>query len=529
MMKAYIEEVCGGIQETVRETAHAVWEYAELSLEEYRSSNYLTELLARAGFSVERGVAGYPTSFVAVFEHGTGGPAFGLLSEYDALPGLGDREGKRNGHGCGHNLFAAGAVGTALAMQRILQEKNLPGKLVVYGCPGEEQYGCKPFLARQRYFDGLTCILGFHPLEFNGVLYAQHNAITERRYVFHGKSSHAGAEPELGINALSAAELLHVATNYLREHVTSDVRLSYIMEQGGVRPNIIPEMAATRYNIRAQDLRYLRQVAERVDGLARGIAQGWGCTLEIEEGLTFANTVVNRPLAELAYENLLLFGPPAFTAEEQDFVKELGAGVLREDILPLPETVGHYTASTDEGDASWCAPWIRVCASCLGNETPGHSLAVTLQADSSAAVKGTMQTVKIACGMLCRLAQEPQLRQRLLAAHKEKIGAGLPAGEAWPDSRLFPQAPGVERQGGTVTVDCRANPLLPEDETLELLLYADGQLKARGTPEAGAVTIALPEDVSRDVELTLAYTTACHPQGVLLGYCHGEEAACHGC
>ena len=94
-MKAYIEEVCAGVQETVRETAHAIWEYAELSLEEYRSSNYLTELLARAGFSVERGVAGYPTSFVAVFEHGTGGPAFGLLSEYDALPGLGDREGGR--------------------------------------------------------------------------------------------------------------------------------------------------------------------------------------------------------------------------------------------------------------------------------------------------------------------------------------------------------------------------------------------------------------------------------------------------
>src|SRR5438105_4952314 len=63
-----------------------IWTFAELGLEEYRSSARLAGMLRKAGFKVQEGVAGMPTAFVA--EYGSGAPVIGILAEYDALPEL---------------------------------------------------------------------------------------------------------------------------------------------------------------------------------------------------------------------------------------------------------------------------------------------------------------------------------------------------------------------------------------------------------------------------------------------------------
>ena len=527
--KEYIEQLCQENEELVRDTAHNIWEYAELSLEEYKSSNYLVKTLENNGFHVKRGLIGYPTSFIAIYENGISGPTFGLLCEYDALPGLGSINGNKNGHGCGHNLFAAGAVGTAVSMRKLLKEQNLDGKIIVFGCPAEELYGSKPFFAKQGYFDGLTCILGFHPLEFNGVLFAQHNAIVEKRYVFHGKTSHAGAEPELGINALSAVELMHTATNYLREHVKSDIRVSYIIENGGIRPNIIPDIASTLYDIRGQNQENLQSVVNRIDRIAEGIAYGWGCSVEKEEMIAFANTIVNKTLAKLAYQNLLIFGGPRITEEDRIFIDSLGENLqLREDILPLPDTVGSYSASTDEGDASWCAPWIRVCTTCIAEGTPGHSFAVTAQADSPVGIKGTMQTIKICCATLYELLINKKLREDMLKEHRQNVSTRNSPSQnnSWPDIKRFPDALGVEKCNNGLIISCNENPLLPDKRNLRILVY-DGELFLSEGVVTESNVIYIPFDLTDyfGKTLILKYATKDSEDPVLFGYYHMKGEA----
>ncbi|MCS7384609.1 MAG: amidohydrolase, partial [archaeon GB-1867-097] len=57
-------------KERIVEISDLIWEYAELGLQEYKSSKLLADELEKNGFKVERGVAGMPTAFVA--EWGSG-------------------------------------------------------------------------------------------------------------------------------------------------------------------------------------------------------------------------------------------------------------------------------------------------------------------------------------------------------------------------------------------------------------------------------------------------------------------------
>jgi aminobenzoyl-glutamate utilization protein B len=448
-IKQSILALADGYGELVADVATTIWEYAEIGRHELRSARYLADILEAQGFSVQRGVGGYPTGFIA--EYATGpGPTFGLLCEYDALPGLSTTVPGGAGHGCGHNLFAAGAIGTALVLRDFAAAEGLGLKIKVFGTPSEEGYSSKPFYARQGLFAGVDCFMGFHPLEFNGVLYARHNAILSCNYRFHGIASHAGAEPELGASALDAVELMNVAANYLREHVTQDVRIHYIITDGGKAANVVPDFASSHYMVRAQEFENLARVHERLNTIARAAAMATGCTAEIEPVEGFANTVLNRPLAELAQANLQWLGPPPFDAADDQRVRQLGlTGALSRTIRPLPEQPGAYTASTDEGDVSWLGPWIRICMATLAEGTPGHSPAVTHQARLPAAFKGMVQTVKVCACTLADLLLLPESLARVQDYHRDAVaGRQMPVfGNVWPDPLRFPEAPGVRPCG----------------------------------------------------------------------------------
>ena len=105
--------------ESTAQLARDIWELAEVGYLEAESSALLQETLRAEGFSVEAGVAGIPTAFVA--SHGSGEPVIGILAEFDALPGINQDavpsrlpiDGKAAGHACGHNLFGAGSTSAA--------------------------------------------------------------------------------------------------------------------------------------------------------------------------------------------------------------------------------------------------------------------------------------------------------------------------------------------------------------------------------------------------------------------------------
>ncbi|MDF2901809.1 MAG: amidohydrolase, partial [Phenylobacterium sp.] len=150
----------------MNDAALKLWNYAELGYQETKSTAVLQDQLKAAGFTVKAGVAGEPTGFVASFKNGTG-PVIAILAEFDALPGLSQAAaptkqpvpGQDNGHGCGHNLFGAASVASAVALKSWMIQNKVQGEIRVYGTPAEEGGSGKVYMVRDGLFDDVDVTL----------------------------------------------------------------------------------------------------------------------------------------------------------------------------------------------------------------------------------------------------------------------------------------------------------------------------------------------------------------------------------
>lgn len=434
----------------IQEVGQTVWDFAEVGKFEYKSSNFLVDKLEELGFEVERGVGGFPTGFIGQYTYGTGGPVIGLLCEYDALPGLSSEVSGESGHGCGHNLYAAGAIGSAAVLKELMETKKIPGTIKVFGTPSEEIYASKMFYAKQGLLDGVDVFIGYHASSNNGVPFTENSALSYKRYAFHGVASHAGSSPEKGISALDAQELMNIAVNFLREHVPQDVRLHYIISKGGDAANIVPAYAESYYYIRALSIETVAQVEKRVDDIAKAAAMATGCTAEIEFIDSCANKILNRAGAELAYKNTVLVGPPTFDQKDQTAAKALGYEKgLSTVIEPLPDVPHKSGGSSDEGDVSWHAPLINFSMANYASGTPGHSLDLTKQVNMPAAYKATTQTVKaVACTAVDILTKPEELKKIQDEFAETMKDKEYPLGiSKTPNPKEFKNAPGVVTTG----------------------------------------------------------------------------------
>jgi aminobenzoyl-glutamate utilization protein B len=198
-----IISVVDKVAPTIEETAKKLWELSEVSLLEVKSSAYLKDLLKKNGFTITSDkAADVPTSFVA--EYGKGEPILGILLGYDALPDLGNetvpekkpgKDGVTAGHGCGHNLIGAGAMGAALAIKQLMEGKRISGTLRVYGAAAEESEGAKVFMARAGLFDDLDAMLHWHPADGARVGKVRTAAAQHMYIEFKGRKAHAGMSP----------------------------------------------------------------------------------------------------------------------------------------------------------------------------------------------------------------------------------------------------------------------------------------------------------------------------------------------
>ncbi|MDP4096806.1 M20 family metallopeptidase [Paenibacillus sp. P96] len=289
----------------LRSLAKQIHSHPELSFHEYKAQQWLTERLAAGGFTVEKGIAGLETSFRAVWEGGGEGPTVALLAEYDALPAI--------GHACGHNLICTAAVGAALALKDTMPD--LPGRLVVLGTPAEEEGGGKIIMCEHGVFDEIDAVMMVHPQNKTMVLRGG-LACLDVTFTFHGRQAHASSAPEKGISALDAMINAFVAINSVRQFVTSDVRIHGIITKGGDAPNVVPELCEAVFILRADTVVGLAAVQKKVYRAVRAAAEGLGATVEIKEGLVYAERNTNRQLAELFQRNLEDMGlevsePPA--------------------------------------------------------------------------------------------------------------------------------------------------------------------------------------------------------------------------
>ncbi|WP_390585250.1 M20 family metallopeptidase [Paenibacillus illinoisensis] len=296
-MKQNIKDIVDQLDPQLRELSLRIHANPELSFGEVQAQQWLTEPLEAAGFQVEKGISGLPTSFRAVWEGQAEGPTIALLAEYDALP--------RIGHACGHNLIGTSAVGAAMALKKAFPE--LPGRIIVLGTPAEEEGGGKIIMANDGVFDGIDAVMMCHPQQKTMVLRGA-LACVDATFTFHGKQAHAASSPEKGISALDALVNAYAGINSLRPYLKDDVRVNGIITKGGDAPNVVPELAEAVYIIRAKTVEELKTVMDKVYRVVRHAAEGVGATVDISEGLIYAERNNNKALASLFQQNLEAMG-----------------------------------------------------------------------------------------------------------------------------------------------------------------------------------------------------------------------------
>ena len=425
------------IIQKMKETADYIFRHPELSLKEYQSSRALAAFLEDEGFKVSWGLAGFETAFAAEWRSTQGGdravgtlgiagkPVIGFLAEYDALPGLGQEcvpEQKQNGepgHGCGHNLLGTACAGAACELKERMQAENLQGTIRVYGCPAEEIVVGKIRMNEQGIFDDLSVAVTWHPFDRNRVSYDIWQAQDIKNYKFYGISAHASKHPEMGRSALDAAELMNVGVNYLREHVTDDVRMHYTYTNTDGPANIVPAYASTNYFIRSNKWERTEDASERVDNCARGAALMTGTRVEIERVTCNKEMKVNRTLAEVFYEEMKKIPAPAYTEEEIEFARKISeaagfdnkgeyfSGLESLEDEPVPLSIG-----TDVSDVSHTVPTIMLSAAAMCKGTPLHHWAATAQAGMSIGQKGMDYAAECMAAGAYRLVKNPEVIER---------------------------------------------------------------------------------------------------------------------
>jgi aminobenzoyl-glutamate utilization protein B len=400
-----------------------IWEKPELAYHEFFASKRQSDYLENQGFRVNRDVAGLNTAFIA--EWGTGKPIIGFAGEYDALPALSQKRIPEMsslldggpGHGCGHNLLGTAHIASVCALKHWMEQNQIKGTIRYYGCPAEESGGGKTFMARAGLFDDLDAAFNFHPLYANTASKANMLGVNSMKFRFHGRSAHAGAAPHLGRSALDAVELLNIGINYLREHVTSDVRLHYTITNAGGAPNVIPAEAEGFYMIRAHQPENLRDVTNRVRKIAQGAALMTETSVEEIFVSALSSMINNHYLADLQYKNMEIIGPIHWTEEEREFAKKinqsyppgtaaaitseyqisselLNQNILSENFPPLDKGK-IFSGSTDVGDLSWKTPVSMLTTACWSLASIGHSWGVVATSGMSIGHKGMMHAAKI--------------------------------------------------------------------------------------------------------------------------------------
>ncbi|MEU7748562.1 M20 family metallopeptidase [Nonomuraea sp. NPDC049158] len=250
------------------ELSHRIHSHPEPAFEETRASAWVADALSAAGFDVQHGCYDLPTAVRASV--GTGPLHIGICAEYDALPQI--------GHACGHNIIAAAAVGAAAGLAGLADDLGLT--VTVLGTPAEEGGGGKILMLERGAFAELDAAMMVHPaaVEMEAM---PGSAVAQFEVSYRGKPAHAGAYPELGVNAADAMTVAQVAIGLLRQQTGAGDRVHGIVTQAGTAPNVIPDASHGRWIVRAATLEALAELKPRVQRCFDAGAVATGCELTI--------------------------------------------------------------------------------------------------------------------------------------------------------------------------------------------------------------------------------------------------------
>ena len=376
MSKEALYQEIDGMREEMAAMADDIFDHPEIGMEEFHAAEVLTGWLEKEGFEVERGVAEVPTAFRAVYRHGEGGPNIGLLCEYDALPGI--------GHACGHHMQGP----SILAAAKALKDAGLavPYTVTVYGTPAEESVSGKIRMIQNGCdFTELDAAFMMHGGPATQVD-VKSLANTKYKIIFHGVSSHAAIKPEKGRSALDGLILAFQGIEFLREHVNSDVKIHYTINNcGGTPANVVPAYAEASAYVRSYSRAYLDTVCERFEKVLKGAAMMTETEVEM--------------IREKAVDNKI----PVLSLN--DLVMKQAADVGAPRIRPAREKTG----STDFGNVMRRVPGTCARIAFVDEGAAAHSQEYIAAGKTKEAHDAILYGAKILAGAAYELIENPEL------------------------------------------------------------------------------------------------------------------------
>ena len=405
-----------------------VFSFGELAYQEFETSKYLTSLLEKNGFSVERGIAGIPTAWVARW--GSGRPVIALGSDIDCLPKASQKPGVAYreplvegapGHGEGHNSGQAVNIVAALAVKDLMELEKLSGTLVIWPGVAEELLGGKAFFVRAGLFKDVDAVLFTHVGDDLSTAWGapRGSGLISVEYTFEGESAHAANAPWRGRNALRAVELMNIGWDFRREHLRPEQRSHYVITDGGDQPNVVPSRASVWYFFRELDFENIKKNYEIGNKIAEAAAMMTDTKVTQKVIGTAAPRHFNKTLAETLQTNIERVGLPQWSEDEQTFAKAvqrlaegeqegLHTGVKK---LEPPPARPESGASDDIGDVSWAVPTVTLRYPANIPNLPGHNWANAIAMATPIAHKGIVAGAKVMAMTMVDLLMRPELIQ----------------------------------------------------------------------------------------------------------------------
>ncbi len=430
-------DLAGAVQGMAKQTqvmVDSVFSFGELGFQEYETSKYLTAILEKNGFTIERGVAGIPTAWMATW--GSGKPVIALGSDIDCIPQASQKPGVAYhdplitgapGHGEGHNSGVPLNITAALAVKQLMEREHIKGTIKIWPGVAEEEVGTKAYYVRAGLFKDVDVVLFTHVANNFGISCgpAPGNGLVSIEYHFKGESAHAAGAPWRGKSALDAVELMDVGWNFKREHLRLAQRSHYVITDGGDQPNVVPQSASVWYYFREADYPHIMELWKTGDNMAKGATLMTDTTVESRLLGSAWPGHFNKTIAELTYANIKTVGLPTWSADDQKLAKalqkELGqpekglATTIDPLRAPRVETEGEYGVgptgggSDDIGDISWNVPTVVLRYPANISGTPGHNWANAIAMATPIAHKGVVAGAKVQAMTMLDILLHPEV------------------------------------------------------------------------------------------------------------------------
>ncbi|MEX2234158.1 MAG: peptidase dimerization domain-containing protein [Cyclobacteriaceae bacterium] len=432
--KQEVMQAVDGKSKMAQEMVDMVFSFSELGFQETETSAYLTGILQKNGFTIERGISGIPTAWLAKW--GNGKPLIALGSDIDCIPKASQKPGVAYkepiiegapGHGEGHNSGLPLVIISALEVKKIMEREKLPGTLMIWPGVAEELLATKAWYIRDGYFKNADACIFTHVGSDLNVTWgdAGNNGLVSVEFNFEGNSAHSAGAPWRGKSALDAVELMNVAWNFKREHQKPTHRSHYVITDGGDQPNVVPSKAAVWYFLRERTYEDIKTMYDDAIRYANAVAE----MTETKVSHRLLGTAwpghFNKAVAEAIYKNIKVVGLPAWDEADQQLAravqklvsapaknylgKPIDGLTTKLDSLAGPVEFSWGAGSDDIADIAWNVPTVvfRYPSNIPG--TPGHNWADAIAMATPIAHKGVVAGAKVLSATLIDLLTNPKI------------------------------------------------------------------------------------------------------------------------